>query len=231
MIKHSHIKLHQLQDNDLIKIIPFVDKMGNLTNFETLYGIIIPGTTYGNFTFLDKSDGLIKKILSNKDEMLTFKFKKIKKYMFMKIVFNVYIDGEFKYIHTEKTLKEIINSNSNLYDLNSNYLLHIQKNQAERYEYNGYNGYAYNEVYDYYDESKVILDPNFNNPFKNLEDPYPIIYQNCFDIDNFVQYNQIINHNNLNKLKHYDEYNSLIELFELIKKNKREDILKSILTE
>lgn len=227
------MKLHQLQNNDLIKIIPFVDKMGNIINSKTSWGIIIPDVKMGNHIYFDQTN-LIKNILSNKDEMLSIKFEKIRKHMFKKIYFNVYVNNEFKYITTGKTLNNIISENPNLYDLKSNYLLHINKQEA-----NGYVGLNY-KTFDVYDKSKVILDQNFINPFINLDDPYQFIHQNSFDIDIWINWinhhNQTIhtlmnNNNYLNKLKFYDEYNSLIELFELIKKIKRETKLNHILNE
>ena len=102
------IKIHKLEDGDVIKILPMIDKNDKITWIKQ-YDCVGLNTK----TFISDTKGYLKRISHN----LRKSNSSINLPISTKYAMNIYIDGEIRILNVGRTLFQIITDNPNLLDI------------------------------------------------------------------------------------------------------------------
>lgn len=175
------IKIHKLEDGDIIKILPMIDKSDKITWIKQ-YDCVGLNTK----TFISDTKGYLKRISHN----LRKSNSSINLPISTKYAMNIYIDGEIRILNVGRTLFQIITDNPNLLDIRGNHQLFVVKKEVS-----GGGG----QVFPSFDHS-YVSEKSWTPPVVDInskEEWYSYIKSNQPDFDTHLERNNIFVHKQL----------------------------------
>lgn len=176
------MKIHKLEDGDIIKILPMIDKNNKISWIKQYDCVGINTKTF----ITDNSDkGYLKRI--------SYKLKSSgvnKLPVGTKYGMNIYIDGEIRILNVSKTLFELIINNPKLWDIRGNHQLFVVKKDIS-----AGNGH----VFPSFDKS-YISEKSWTPPVTDINSEVEwlsYIKSNQPDFDSYIENNNIFNHKQL----------------------------------
>jgi hypothetical protein len=168
------IKIHKLEDGDIIKILPFIDKDNKITWCKSYSCAVI-----NKQSIYDNSDKQYLRRISHTlyrndgDKKLTVQIR---------YAYNIYIRGEIKIMNVSRTIQDIITNNPEVLDIRSNKHLNIVGEMKS-----GFPSW----------EKSYIKDHNWTPPISDInskEEWHSYIKTNQPDFDNHIESNNIFVH-------------------------------------
>lgn len=180
------IKIHKLEDGDVIKILPMIDKNNKITWIKT-YDCAFVGTS----TIYDNSGKSYLKRISHKlRESKLIHHSSTKLQIATRHGMNIYIDGEIRILNVSKTLFEMITNNPNLLDIRGNHQLFVVKKEVS-----AGGGQVFPSFDDSYVSEKSWTPPVFD--INSKEEWYSYIKSNQPDFDTHIEKNNIFSQKQL----------------------------------
>ena len=174
------IKIHKLEDGDIIKILPMIDKNNKITWIKQ-YDCVGLNTK----TFISDTKGYLKRISHN----LRKSNSSINLPISTKYAMNIYIDGEIRILNVGRTLFQIITDNPNLLDIRGNHQLFVVKDEVR----------ASGQVFPDWKKS-YVSEKSWKPPVVDInskEEWYSYIKSNQPDFDTHLERNNIFVHKQL----------------------------------
>lgn len=171
------MKIHKLEDGDIIKILPMIDK-NNKISWIKQYDCVGLNTK----TFISDTKGYLRRISlmqSNSVLPITTRY-----------AMNIYIDGEIRILNVGRKLFQIITDNKNLWGIKGNQHIFVVKKDII-----AGNGH----VFPSYDKS-YVLEKDWTPPVSDInseEEWLSYIKSNQPDFDTHIEKNNIFNHKQL----------------------------------
>jgi hypothetical protein len=168
------IKIHKLEDGDIIKILPFIDKDNKITWCKSYSCAVI-----NKQSIYDNSD---KQYLRRISHTLYRNDGDKKLPVQIRYAYNIYIGGEIKIMNVSRTIQDIITNNPEVLDIRSNKHLNIVGEMKS-----GFPSW----------EKSYIKDHNWTPPISDInskEEWYSFIKTNQPDFDNHIESNNIFVH-------------------------------------
>jgi hypothetical protein len=177
------INIHKLEDGDIIKILPMIDKNNNISWIK-MYDCVGLNTK----TFIsDKSDKSYLKRISHK---LRESNSNIKLPISTRYAMNIYINGEIRILNVGKTLFEMITNNPKLWDIRGNHQIFVVKK-----EISAGGGQVFPSFNKSYVSEKSWIPPV--NDINSQDEWFSYIKSNQPDFDNHLEKSNIFNHKQL----------------------------------
>jgi hypothetical protein len=176
------IKIHKLEDGDIIKILPMIDKNNKITWIKQ-YDCVGLNTK----TFISDTKGYLKRISHN----LRKSNSSINLPISTKYAMNIYIDGEIRILNVGRTLFQIITDNPNLLDIRGNHQLFVVKKEVS--------AAGGGQVFPSFDHS-YVSEKSCTPPVVDInskEEWYSYIKSNQPDFDTHLERNNIFVHKQL----------------------------------
>jgi hypothetical protein len=173
------MKIHKLEDGDIIKILPMIDK-NNKISWIKKYDCVGLNTK----TFISDTKGYLRRISLMQSK------SSINLPITTRYAMNIYIDGEIRILNVGKTLFQIITDNPKLCDIKGNHHIFVVKNDIS-----AGNGH----VFPSYDKS-CVLEKDWTPPVSDInseEEWLSYIKSNQPDFDTHLEKNSIFNHKQL----------------------------------
>ena len=168
------IKIHKLEDGDIIKILPFIDKDDKITWCkEHSCAVIDKQSIY------DSSD---KQYLRRISHTLYRNDGDKKLPVQIRYAYNIYVGGEIKVMNVGRTIQDIITNNPEVLDIRSNKHLNIVQEMKS-----GFPSW----------EKSYIKDHNWTPPVNDMDSKdewYSYIKTNQPDFDTHIEINNIFVH-------------------------------------
>jgi hypothetical protein len=171
------IKIHKLEDGDVIKILPMINKNNNICWIKQ-YDCVGLNTK----TFISDTKGYLRRISHN----LRKSNSSINLPITTKYAMNIYIGGEIRILNVARTLFQMITNNPNLWDIRGNHQLFIVKGEVK----------AVGQVFPSFDNS-YVSEKSWTPPVSDInskEEWYSFIKTNQPDFDNHIESNNIFVH-------------------------------------
>jgi hypothetical protein len=180
------IKIHKLEDGDIIKILPMIDKNDKISWIKT-YDCAFVGTS----TIYDNSGKSYLKRISHKlrDSKLIH-HSSTKLQIATRHGMNIYIDGEIRILNVTKTLFEMIINNKKLLDIRGNHQLFVVKKEVSA---------GGGQVFPSFDHS-YVSEKSWTPPVVDInskEEWYSYIKSNQPDFDTHIEKNNIFSQKQL----------------------------------
>jgi hypothetical protein len=175
------IKIHKLEDGDVIKILPMIDKNDKITWIKQ-YDCVGLNTK----TFISDTKGYLKRISHN----LRKSNSSINLPISTKYAMNIYIDGEIRILNVGRTLFQIITDNPNLLDIRGNHQLFVVKKEVSA---------GGGQVFPSFDHS-YVSEKSWTPPVVDInskEEWYSYIKSNQPDFDTHIEKNNIFSQKQL----------------------------------
>lgn len=175
------IKIHKLEDGDVIKILPMIDKNNKITWIKQ-YDCVGLNTK----TFISDTKGYLKRISHN----LRKSNSSINLPISTKYAMNIYIDDEIRILNVGRTLFQIITDNPNLLDIRGNHQLFVVKKEVSA---------GGGQVFPSFDDS-YVSEKSWTPPVVDInskEEWYSYIKSNQPDFDAHLEKNNIFNQKQL----------------------------------
>ena len=174
------INIHKLEDGDIIKILPMIDKNNNISWIK-MYDCVGLNTK----TFIsDKSDKSYLRRISHK---LRESNSSVKLPISTRYAMNIYINGEIRILNVGKTLFEMITNNPKLCDIRGNHQIIVVKK-----EISAGGGQVFPSFNKSYVSEKSWIPPV--NDINSQDEWYSYIKSNQPDFDNHLEKSNIFNH-------------------------------------
>jgi len=174
------INIHKLEDGDIIKILPMIDKNNNITWIK-MYDCVGLNTK----TFIsDKSDKSYLRRISHK---LRESNSSVKLPISTRYAMNIYINGEIRILNVGKTLFEMITNNPKLWDIRGNHQIIVVKK-----EISAGGGQFFPSFNKSYVSEKSWTPPV--NDINSQDECFSYIKSNQPDFDNHLEKSNIFNH-------------------------------------
>ena len=174
------INIHKLEDGDIIKILPMIDKNNNISWIK-MYDCVGLNTK----TFIsDKSDKSYLKRISHK---LRESNSSVKLPISTRYAMNIYINGEIRILNVGKTLFEMITNNPKLWDIRGNHQIFVVKK-----EISAGGGQVFPSFNKSYVSEKSWIPPV--NDINSQDEWFSYIKSNQPDFDNHLEKSNIFNH-------------------------------------
>jgi len=173
------MKIHKLEDGDIIKILPMIDKNDNISWIKK-YDCVGLNTK----TFISDTKGYLKRI-SHK-----IKESHINLPISTRYAMNIYIDGEIRILSVTKTLFEMIMDNPKLWDIRGNHQIFVVKKEVS---VGG--GQVFPDWKKSYVSEKSWTPPV--NDINSKDEWFSYIKSNQPDFDNHLEKSNIFNHKQL----------------------------------
>ena len=174
------INIHKLEDGDIIKILPMIDKNNNISWIK-MYDCVGLNTK----TFIsDKSDKSYLRRISHK---LRESNSSVKLPISTRYAMNIYINGEIRILNVGKTLFEMITNNPKLWDIRGNHQIIVVKK-----EISAGGGQVYPSFNKSYVSEKSWTPPV--NDINSQDECFSYIKSNQPDFDNHLEKSNIFNH-------------------------------------
>ena len=180
------MKIHKLEDGDIIKILPMIDKNNKITWIKTYDATFIDMKVIYDDT--DKS--YLRRISHKLRESKLIHHSSTKLQIATRHGMNIYIDGEIRILNVSKTLFEMITNNPNLLDIRGNHQLFVVKKEVS---------VGGGQVFPSFDKS-YVSEKNWTPPVNdmNSQDEWlSYIKSNQPDFDTHIEKNSIFNHKQL----------------------------------
>jgi len=174
------INIHKLEDGDIIKILPMIDKNNNISWIK-MYDCVGLNTK----TFIsDKSDKSYLRRISHK---LRESNSSVKLPISTRYAMNIYINGEIRILNVGKTLFEMITNNPKLWDIRGNHQIIVVKK-----EISAGGGQFFPSFNKSYVSEKSWTPPV--NDINSQDECFSYIKSNQPDFDNHLEKSNIFNH-------------------------------------
>ena len=173
------IKIHKLEDGDIIKILPMINKNDEISWIKK-YDCVGLNTK----TFISDTKGYLKRI-SHK-----IKESHINLPISTRYAMNIYIDGEIRILSVTKTLFEMIMYNPKLWDIRGNHQIFVVKKEVS---VGG--GQVFPDWKKSYVSEKSWTPPV--NDINSKDEWFSYIKSNQPDFDNHLEKSNIFNHKQL----------------------------------
>jgi hypothetical protein len=173
------INIHKLEDGDIIKILPMIDKNNNISWIK-MYDCVGLNTK----TFIsDKSDKSYLKRISHK---LRESNSSIKLPISTRYAMNIYINGEIRILNVGNTLFEMITNNPKLWDIRGNHQIIVVKKEISA---------GGGQVFPSFNKS-YVSEKSWIPPVNdiNSQEWFSYIKSNQPDFDNHLEKSNIFNH-------------------------------------
>ena len=177
------IKIHKLEDGDIIKILPMIDKNDKISWIKQ-YDCV--GLNTKTFIADDSNNGYLKRI----SHKLRQSNSSINLPVTTKYAMNIYIDGEIRILNVGRTLFQMIIDNPKLWDIRGNHQLFIAKSEVNA---------GAGQVFPSYDKS-YVSEKSWTPPVSdiNSQDEWvSYIKENQPDFDNHLKKNSVFAHKQL----------------------------------
>ena len=172
------MKIHELEDGDIIKILPMIDK-NNKISWIKKYDCVGLNTK----TFISDTKGYLRRI-SLMQSKSSINLRVTTRY-----AMNIYIDDEIRILNVGRKLFQIITDNPKLCDIKGNHHIFVVKNDIS-----AGNG----QVFPSYDKSCVLEKDWLPVSDINSEEEWlSYIKSNQPDFDTHLEKNSIFNHKQL----------------------------------
>jgi hypothetical protein len=171
------MKIHKLEDGDVIKILPMIDKNNKISWIKPY-----------DCAFVDMKivyDDTDKSYLRRISHKLRESNSSTKLPITKRYGMNIYIDGEIRILNVTKTLFEIIKNNKELLDIRGNHQLFVVKDEVR----------ASGQVFPDWKKS-YISEKNWTPPVVDInskEEWHSYIKSNQPDFDIHIEKNNIFN--------------------------------------
>ena len=176
------MKIHKLEDGDIIKILPMIDKNNKITWIKTYDATFIDMKVIYDDT--DKS--YLRRISHKLRESKLIHHSSTKLQIATRHGMNIYIDGEIRILNVSKTLFEMITNNPNLLDIRGNHQLFVVKKEVS-----AGGGQVFPSFDDSYVSEKIWTPPVVD--INSKEEWYSYIKSNQPDFDNYLEKSNIFN--------------------------------------
>jgi len=177
------IKIHRLEDGDIIKILPMIDKNDNISWIKQYDCVGLNTKTFIN----DNSEKGYLKRISHK---LRQSNSSINLPVTTRYAMNIYIDGEIRILNVGNKLFQMIIDNPKLWDIRGNHQLFIAKSEVNA---------GRGQVFPSYDKS-YVSEKSWTPPVNdiNSQDEWvSYIKSNVSDFDSHLEKSNIFNHKQL----------------------------------
>jgi hypothetical protein len=172
------IKIHKLEDGDIIKILPFIDKDDKITWCKSYSCAVIDKQS-----IYDNSD---KQYLRRISHTLYRNDGDKKLPVQVRYAYNIYILGEIKVMNVSRTIQDIISNNPEVLDIRSNHQLFVVKDEVP----------AGGQFFPDWKKS-YVSEKSWTPPISDInskEEWYSFIKTNQPDFDNHIESNNIFVH-------------------------------------
>ena len=172
------IKIHKLEDGDIIKILPFIDKDNKITWCKSYSCAVIDKQS-----IYDSSD---KQYLRRISHTLYRNDGDKKLPVQVRYAYNIYILGEIKVMNVSRTIQDIISNNPEVLDIRSNHQLFVVKDEVP----------AGGQFFPDWKKS-YVSEKSWTPPISDInskEEWYSFIKTNQPDFDNHIESNNIFVH-------------------------------------
>jgi len=176
------IKIHKLEDGDIIKILPMIDK-NNIISWVKKYDCV--GLNTNTFISDTSEKGYLKRI----SHKLRESNSSIKLPITTRYGMNIYIDGEVRILNVGKTLFEMIVDNPKLLDIRGDHQIFVVKKEVSA------GGQVFPDWKSSYVSEKSWTPPV--NDINSKDEWYSYIKSNQPDFDNHLEKSNIFNHKQL----------------------------------
>ena len=173
------IKIHKLEDGDIIKILPMINKNDEISWIKK-YDCVGLNTK----TFISDTKGYLKRISHKIRE------SHINLPISTRYAMNIYIDGEIRILSVTKTLFEMIMDNPKLWDIRGNHQIFVVKKEVS---VGG--GQVFPDWKKSYVSEKSWTPPV--NDINSKDEWFSYIKSNQPDFDNHLEKSNIFNHKQL----------------------------------
>lgn len=173
------MKIHKLEDGDIIKILPIIDK-NNKISWIKQYDCVGLNTK----TFISDTKGYLRRISLMQSK------SSINLPVTTRYAMNIYIDGEIRILNVGRKLFQMITNNPKLWDIKGNHQIFVVKKDIS-----AGNGH----VFPSYDNS-YVLEKDWTTPVSDInseEEWLSYIKSNQPDFDTHLEKNSIFNHKQL----------------------------------
>jgi len=176
------IQIHKLEDGDIIKILPMInknDKISWIKQYECI------GLNSKTFITDDSNNGYLKRIshkLRQSDSSINLPVS-------TKYAMNIYIDGEIRILNVGKKLFQMIIDNPKLWDIRGNHQIFVSIDEVS----------VSGQVFPSFDKS-YVCEKSWTPPVNdiNSQDEWVSwIKSNQPDFDNHIEKNSIFTHKQL----------------------------------
>lgn len=173
------IKIHKLEDGDIIKILPFIDKDDKITWCKSYSCAVIDKQS-----IYDNSD---KQYLRRISHTLYRNDGDKKLPVQIRYAYNIYVGGEIKIMNVSKTIQDIITTSpTQVLDIRSNHQLFVVKDEVP----------AGGQFFPDWKKS-YVSEKSWTPPVSDInskEEWYSFIKTNQPDFDNHIESNNIFVH-------------------------------------
>jgi hypothetical protein len=173
------VNIHKLEDGDIIKILPMIDKNDNIYWIKK-YDCVGLNTK----TFISDTKGYLKRISHKIRE------SHINLPISTRYAMNIYIDSEIRILNVGKTLFEMIIDNTKLWDIKGNHQIIVVKK-----EISAGGGQVFPSFNKSYVSEKSWIPPV--NDINSQDEWFSYIKSNGPDFDNHLEKSNIFNHKQL----------------------------------
>ena len=172
------MKIHKLEDGDIIKILPMIDK-NNKISWIKQYDCVGLNTK----TFISDTKGYLRRISLMQSK------SSINLPVTTRYAMNIYIDGEIRILNVGRKLFQIITDNPKLWDIKGNHQIFVVKKDIS-----AGNG----QVFPSFDGS-YVSEKSWTPPvdINSEEEWLSYIKSNQPDFDTHLEKNSIFNHKQL----------------------------------
>lgn len=173
------MKIHKLEDGDIIKILPMIDKNNNISWIKQ-YDCVGLNTK----TFISDTKGYLRRI-SLMQSKSSINLPITKRY-----AMNIYIDGEIRVLNVGRKLFQIITDNPKLWDIKGNHQIFISMKEVSA---------GGGQVFPSFDKS-YVSEKSWTPPVSDINSEVEwlsYIKSNQPDFDNHLEKSNIFNHKQL----------------------------------
>lgn len=172
------IKIHKLEDGDIIKILPFIDKYNKITFCKPYSCAVIDRQS-----IYDNSD---KQYLRRISHTIYRNDGDKKLPVQIRYAYNIYIGGEIKIMNVSRTIQDIITTSPQVLDIRSNHQIFVVKDEIPA---------AGQFLPDW--KKSYVSEKSWTPPVSDInskEEWYSFIKTNQPDFDNHIESNNIFVH-------------------------------------
>ena len=173
------IKIHKLEDGDIIKILPMIDKNDNISWIKK-YDCVGLNTK----TFISDTKGYLRRI------SLMQSNSSIKLPLSTRYAMNIYIDGEIRILNVGRKLFQMITNNPKLWDIKGNHQIFVSMKEVS---------VGGGQVFPSFDKS-YVSEKSWTPPVNDMnsqDEWFSYIKSNQPDFDNHLEKSNIFNHKQL----------------------------------
>ena len=173
------MKIHKLEDGDIIKILPMIDK-NNKISWIKQYDCVGLNTK----TFISDTKGYLRRISLMQSK------SSINLPITTRYAMNIYIDGEIRVLNVGRKLFQIITDNPKIWDIKGNHQIFISMKEVSA---------GGGQVFPSFDKS-YVSEKSWTPPVSDINSEVEwlsYIKSNQPDFDNHLEKSNIFNHKQL----------------------------------